>query len=59
LAEGVEDEDTAAMLLSLGCDIAQGYYYSKAIPSSNFLSWIQERHSRFIEAPIEATLPAE
>ena len=29
LAEGVEDEETAQLLLHYGCDQAQGYYFSR------------------------------
>lgn len=31
VAEGVEDHETAAYLGNEGCDVAQGYYFSKAI----------------------------
>lgn len=33
VAEGVEDRETAEYLLTLGCNISQGYYHSKALPS--------------------------
>jgi diguanylate cyclase (GGDEF)-like protein/PAS domain S-box-containing protein len=33
LAEGVETEEQATILKSLGCDLAQGYLYSRPIPS--------------------------
>jgi diguanylate cyclase (GGDEF)-like protein len=32
VAEGIEDEATYKKLLALGCDIGQGYYWSKPIP---------------------------
>jgi diguanylate cyclase (GGDEF)-like protein len=34
VAEGVENEAQATLLRQLGCDIAQGYHYGKAIPAS-------------------------
>ena len=41
-AEGVEDKDTHEALLSLGCDLAQRYYYGRPmraqIPPS---AWLQ------------------
>ena len=40
-AEGIEDRGQHAILAKMGCDYAQGYLYSKAIPVedlSNFLS---------------------
>jgi diguanylate cyclase (GGDEF)-like protein/PAS domain S-box-containing protein len=33
VAEGVETADQYAMLEELGCDLAQGYYFAKALPS--------------------------
>ncbi|KXI29473.1 diguanylate cyclase [Paraglaciecola hydrolytica] len=32
VAEGIEDEATLNKLIALGCDIGQGYYWSKPIP---------------------------
>jgi len=31
VAEGVETQEQAEILTSLGCDIAQGYFYSKPV----------------------------
>ena len=39
VAEGVETAEIEAALSRMGCDIAQGYFYSKALPPSDFLSW--------------------
>lgn len=36
IAEGVEDKSQAEYLLACGCDSAQGYYYSKPVPRSEF-----------------------
>ena len=36
IAEGVETRDQAEFLRDAGCDIAQGYYYSKPIPTDEF-----------------------
>lgn len=33
-AEGVETEQQAALLAALGCDKAQGYFYSLAVSSA-------------------------
>jgi diguanylate cyclase len=46
LAEGVEDEETAVRLLALGCDVAQGYHFSKAIPANEFLGWVKNYHAK-------------
>jgi len=33
VAEGVETADQATILKELGCDLAQGYYFDKPLPS--------------------------
>lgn len=33
VAEGVEDDHQLRQLVELGCDQAQGYYFSKPLPS--------------------------
>ena len=43
LAEGVEDAQTLATVKEAGCDEVQGYYYSKAMPSKEFLQWCLSR----------------
>ncbi|MTI16480.1 EAL domain-containing protein [Rhodobacteraceae bacterium RKSG542] len=44
LAEGVETEDQAHYLLSIGCAQAQGYYYGKPMPASAFLELVAGQH---------------
>ena len=43
VAEGVEDENTLRCLSDAGCEQAQGYFVSKALPSIEFLAWLQSR----------------
>lgn len=38
LCEGVETFDNVEYLKNIGCDIIQGYYYDKPLPSEEFLS---------------------
>jgi EAL domain-containing protein (putative c-di-GMP-specific phosphodiesterase class I)/CHASE2 domain-containing sensor protein len=43
VAEGVEDEPTLDMLRGLGCDYAQGYLISKAVPPDELRALAAER----------------
>ena len=43
IAEGVQTEDQAQALHQLGCQEAQGFLYSKALPASQFFSWLKAR----------------
>lgn len=36
IAEGVDDKQTAEMLLKFGCEEMQGYYFSKPVPSAEY-----------------------
>ena len=40
-AEGVETAAIEALLVSYGCDTAQGYLYSKALPGDEFCRWLE------------------
>jgi diguanylate cyclase (GGDEF)-like protein len=40
IAEGVEDRETLERLAALGCDRAQGHYFSMPVPAEEFISWI-------------------
>jgi diguanylate cyclase (GGDEF)-like protein len=40
VAEGVEDEATLHRLEGLGCDLAQGYHFSKPLPPEAFNKWM-------------------
>jgi diguanylate cyclase (GGDEF)-like protein/PAS domain S-box-containing protein len=41
VAEGVEDEATATLLARLGCDLAQGYHFSRPVPAADLTQWLQ------------------
>jgi EAL domain-containing protein (putative c-di-GMP-specific phosphodiesterase class I) len=40
IVEGVEREPDAAWLKALGCEYAQGYFFSKPLPSADALNFI-------------------
>ena len=40
IAEGVEDKQTEQALRYLGCDMAQGYYYSRPCPAEDIQEWL-------------------
>lgn len=42
VAEGVESEDQKTLLEEMGCDEAQGYYYSKPLPAAEILPWLEK-----------------
>jgi len=41
VAEGVETKDQVKLLKEMDCDIIQGYYYSKPIPSTELLDFLE------------------
>jgi diguanylate cyclase (GGDEF)-like protein len=40
-AEGVEDKETIDLLVDLGCDLTQGYFFARPLPPSEFLEWVR------------------
>lgn len=54
VAEGVEDASTLEMLNTLGCDLIQGYYYSKPLPLEAFIAFLATPRIAATGAPITA-----
>jgi diguanylate cyclase len=42
VAEGAEDLETVEFLESLGCDSAQGFYFSKPVAPADFTAWLAQ-----------------
>ena len=42
IAEGVEDEEQYRLLREAGCDIIQGYYFSRPVPPEEFGKFIEQ-----------------
>ena len=53
VAEGIEDEQSLAMLQSYGCQFGQGYYFSKPLCADDYLTWISEVQK--VEISLDAT----
>ena len=51
VAEGVETEQEATLLESMGCDVAQGHYFSRPIPPAS-LSALIARHLQADALPV-------
>jgi EAL domain-containing protein (putative c-di-GMP-specific phosphodiesterase class I) len=43
IAEGVETRGGADLLLAEGCDLLQGFLYSKALPAAELEAWVRAR----------------
>jgi diguanylate cyclase (GGDEF)-like protein len=52
VAEGVEDDATAAALTRLGCDVAQGWGIAEPMPVDELLGWLARR----VGAPVGAAV---
>lgn len=46
IAEGVESEEQMEMLKEMGCDVIQGYYFSRPLPASDFTSLLDYELSK-------------
>ncbi len=50
VAEGVESAEILELLQVLGCDVVQGFYFSRALPPDQVIAWVtahNQNHLRF------------
>lgn len=45
VAEGIEAVSEAQILLSLGCDVGQGYVFSRPLPRAEVVNWLNLRRA--------------
>jgi EAL domain-containing protein (putative c-di-GMP-specific phosphodiesterase class I) len=57
VAEGVETSDVLEMLHDMGCDEAQGFYFTAPIPEVDFFRWLSEHNRRAKDA--KGPMPAQ
>jgi diguanylate cyclase (GGDEF)-like protein len=50
VAEGIEDDATAATMQALGCDVAQGFAIARPMPVGAFLDWLTHDRARRLPA---------
>ena len=46
VAEGVENEAQAKLLVAMGCNQLQGYFYGKPMPADLLLGWAMDHRQR-------------
>jgi EAL domain-containing protein (putative c-di-GMP-specific phosphodiesterase class I) len=50
IAEGVETQEQLDILRSSGCDIAQGYLFSRPIPAGEMVNWLHTFRTRNVHS---------
>ena len=51
IAEGVETEEQYLVLKTMGCDMVQGYYFSKPVPADDFVPFLIARSKAQVAVP--------
>jgi DNA-binding transcriptional LysR family regulator len=55
VAEGIETVESMHQLRDLGCHIGQGYYFSRPVPLTEFVKYLEEDHKQHLDtAPTES-----
>jgi EAL domain-containing protein (putative c-di-GMP-specific phosphodiesterase class I) len=55
VAEGVDSPEVWSQLRALGCDLGQGYYFSRPLPEAKLLEWIRTSPWGIVRRLPEAT----
>ncbi|MBQ9032200.1 MAG: EAL domain-containing protein [Parasporobacterium sp.] len=59
VAEGVETEDQLNALKTMGCDLVQGFYFSRPVPAEEFEVFLEQRKAADKALSEEAIMSAE
>ena len=60
IAEGVETAEQLAVLREMGCDLVQGYYFSRPVPAEEYVHFLERRREQELSAPaLTAAVPEE
>ncbi len=59
IAEGVETRGQHYYLANLGCNVYQGYYYSRPMPEAQAYEWIRARFDKLLESQALLTTSAD
>jgi EAL domain-containing protein (putative c-di-GMP-specific phosphodiesterase class I) len=43
VGEGIENAAAATVLRHLGCDLGQGYFFSRPVQVTDFIAWLSSR----------------
>jgi len=49
VAEGIETQETADLILEMGCDESQGYFFGRPMQAEAFNSWYSSNRNRSLE----------
>ena len=52
IAEGVETEEQLNALKAMGCDLVQGYYFSRPVPAEEYEAFVLTRRDQAAEFPL-------
>ncbi|MGC8120425.1 EAL domain-containing protein [Marinobacter sp. VGCF2001] len=55
VAEGVEDEQTLALLEDMGCDLVQGYFLTRPLPYDELIEWLDAYQRQPFRSRISAS----